>query len=187
VEIGKTHHNDMAPHDFSLRLPRALSAGELDDVLGAYVDMVAQRDPETPGTRLWVRRAAPTPLDAMLSAIRDLDALGLAPVGVVDEDLVTIEQIAERVGRSRVAARLWASASPDRGRFPAPVVGPARASAVYRWTEVAEWLRTWLGLEPPGHEPVVAAVDLALRLRALAPRVSRIAVIRDLVPRDGAR
>jgi hypothetical protein len=174
--------------DFSLRLARSLTMPELEAVLGAHGDMIAQRDPETPGARIWVRRAAPTPLDAMLSAIRDLDVLGVPPVGAVDEDLVTIDEIAERVGRSRVAVRLWATVSPERGRFPGPVPGASRAgAATYRWTDVAEWLRTWLGLDPPGHEPVLAAVDLALRLRALAPRVTRMAAIRDLVPRDGAR
>ncbi|GAA1757524.1 hypothetical protein [Luedemannella helvata] len=169
--------------DFSLRVARMLTAAELDAVLGGHDDMVVARDPDTPGARIWVRRAAPTPLDAMLSAIRDLDVLGLPPVGAIDEDLVTVNDIADRTGRSRTAVRLWVSVAPGRGRFPEPAVaGPPTA---WRWTEVADWLRLWLGLAPDGHEPVLSAVDLALRLRALAPRVTRMAAIRDLVPRGG--
>ncbi|GAA1806103.1 hypothetical protein GCM10009682_29920 [Luedemannella flava] len=171
--------DDAVRHDFSLRLAHTLTSIDLAAVLGD--DMVAQRDPETPGSRIWVRRVAPSTLDAMLAAIRDLDLAGAPPVGAVDEDLVTVDDIAARLGRSRTAVRLWATVSPGRGRFPAPAA--AGPPATYRWAEVAEWLRVWLGLTVPGHEPVVTAVDLALRLRALAPRLPRIGVIRDLVPR----
>lgn len=176
---------DRTRHDFSLRLARVLSRLEQEALCSDYGDMVVQHDPQLPASRVWVRRLAPTTLDAMLSAIRELDVLGLPPVGAVDEDLVTVEEIAQRVGRSRTAVRLWAAVSPGRGNFPAPVaVGPP---AAYRWSDVVEWLRVWLGVDVPGHEPVVAAVDLALRLRALAPRVSRMAVLRDLVPVEGAQ
>ncbi len=169
-------------HHFSLRLARMLRTTELDAVLG-HEDMIVRPDPGGPGARIWVRRAAPTPLDAMLAAVRDLDVLGLPPVGATDEDLVTIDDIAHRTRRSRTAVRLWAGIAPGRGRFPEPAVpGPP---AAWRWTEVAEWLHLWLGLAPAGYEPVLSAVDLALRLRALAPRISRMAAVRGLVPGGG--
>src|SRR5690242_3618529 len=53
-------------------------------------------------------RDAPTLIDAILSGVRDLDAVGLAATRVRDDDdLMTLATIADRVGRSREAVRLW--------------------------------------------------------------------------------
>jgi hypothetical protein len=55
------------------------------------------------------------------------------------------------------------------------------ATAYYRWSQVAPWLRERMGIDVPDPEPLIAAVNLALQLRAMAPRVSRMDAVRTLI------
>jgi hypothetical protein len=125
-------------------------------------------------------RDAPTLIDAIVSAVRDLDAIGVQAASVRDGDLVTIAMIAERVGRSQEAVRLWVVGRTGAGAFPAPV-DSRLGMAYYRWSQVAAWLRERMGIAVADPEPILAAVNLALQLRALAPRVSRMDAIRALI------
>jgi hypothetical protein len=126
-------------------------------------------------------RPAPTLIDAILTAVRDLEAVGLSAARVHDDDdLVTLAVIAQRVGRSREAVRLWSIGRTGPGGFPAPIDIGASV-AYYRWSQVAPWLRERMGMSVPDPEPVLAAVNLALQLRAMAPRVSRMDVVRALI------
>ncbi|WP_433080132.1 hypothetical protein ACQP1P_42170 [Dactylosporangium sp. CA-052675] len=107
----------------------------------------------------WVAfdRPAPTLVDAVVSGVRDLDVAGLGiAAAIADDSLVTAATVAERVGR--------------------PVaLGPGR---VFDWGEVLERL----GGDPGGpDEAAFEAVTLALRLRALAPRLERMTPIRSLL------
>lgn len=135
------------------------------------------RDPVT----ITFERDAPSLIDAVLSAVRDLDAVGLAATRIQDDaDLVTLAVIADRVGRSREAVRLWSVGRTGPGGFPRPVNSKISTS-LYRWSEVVPWLRERMGMPIPDAEPTLAAVNLALQLRAMAPRVSRMDVIRALI------
>jgi hypothetical protein len=128
-------------------------------------------------------RHAPHLAQAVASAVHDLEKIGLRPVRVVNEDWVTLGDIADRIGRSREMVRLWSTGRQGPGCFPYPM-NPGRESttAFYSWAEVAPWLREQLGMEVLNEEPVLAAANLALQLRALAPRISQMGAIRDLVP-----
>ena len=88
-------------------------------------------------------REAESLADAVLSAIADVRSagvLGLDVVRVEPDDLVTLGQVAARVGRSREGLRLYAAGSRGPGGFPAPVSGVRGRSPLYRWSEVARWL-----------------------------------------------
>lgn len=59
-------------------------------------------------------------------------------------DLVSVAQIAQRVGVSAEAVRLWTVAGRGPGGFPVPmgrVGGGAKTSPVWRWADVAFWLK----------------------------------------------
>jgi hypothetical protein len=134
-----------------------------------------------PGGVISFDRPAPTLIDAILTAVRDLDAVGVSATRVCDDDdLVTLAIIAKRVGRSREAVRLWSIGRTGPGGFPAPI-DTAISVSYYRWSQVAPWLRDRMGMPVPDPEPVLAAVNLALQLRAMAPRVSRMDVVRALI------
>jgi hypothetical protein len=146
-------------------------------------DIAIDKDPHRDGEGAVIRfsRDAPTLIDAVVSAVRDLDAVGLPAVRVFeDDDIVTLAMIADRVGRSREAVRLWSVGRTGPGGFPGPSVFHIH-TAYYRWSEVVPWLRERMGMPVPDSEPVLAAVNLALQLRAMAPRVSRMDAVRALI------
>ncbi|MEV0133926.1 hypothetical protein AB0H83_36345 [Dactylosporangium sp. NPDC050688] len=127
----------------------------------------------------WVAfdRVAPTLVDAVVSGVRDLDAAGVGiAAAVADDPLVTLEVIAARAGRPVDVVRGWTG-----GGFPAPVRDHPRRP-VYHWPDVSAWLDRHRAV-PAAGDPAVTleAVTLALRLRALAPRLERMPPIRSLL------
>src|SRR5262245_25788684 len=61
-------------------------------------------------------------LTAVMSAISDVQAIGLNPIRVINSDCVTLAEIAERIGRTREGVRLWAIGL-WRSGFPPPLNG----------------------------------------------------------------
>ncbi|MET7423078.1 hypothetical protein [Dactylosporangium sp. NPDC005555] len=142
----------------------------------------------------WVAfdRVAPTLVDAVVSGVRDLDTAGVGIAGVAGDDpLVTLEVIATRAGRPVEVVRGWAAAGIPADGAPAPAVGggfpaPVRdhpRRPVFHWPDVAAWLDRHRAAVPSGADAEVTleAVTLALRLRALAPRLERMPPIRSLL------
>src|ERR1700730_14323920 len=85
-------------------------------------------------------REAPTLADAIAFAVRGVESVGLRALRVLDEDLLTLADIADRIGQSRESIRRYATGKRGAGGFPPPV-NPARGgSTFYRWSEVAQWL-----------------------------------------------
>ncbi|MDQ6782483.1 MAG: hypothetical protein M3063_03350 [Actinomycetota bacterium] len=82
-------------------------------------------------------RQAPTFLDAVLSAVLEISNLGFEPLAIEDE-LVSLADIAERTGRTRQSVSMIASARRGRGGFPPPAVGNVR-SPLWHWADVAAW------------------------------------------------
>ncbi|HWG99542.1 MAG TPA: hypothetical protein VNV66_09510 [Pilimelia sp.] len=118
--------------------------------------------------------------EGIVAAVRRVEATGLRAVRVDTRDWVTLGDIARRVGRSRETVRLWALGRLGPGRFPPPL-NPGRDTSFFSWAEVLTWLRERLGLALPEEEPVLVAANLALQLRALAPRVRRIETLCELL------
>lgn len=130
-------------------------------------------------------RDAPSLVDAIVSGVRDLDIVGLNAVEAApDDDVVTISIMAERVVRSPATVERWLAGDIGPGGFPAPLDWSVQAGLqpCYAWSQVAPWMARNVGYAEPDTLPAYQAVNLALRLRELAPRVDRIAAVRSLIP-----
>jgi hypothetical protein len=110
---------------------------------------------------------------AVVTAVVDLERSGLACLAVVpDDDLVTVGVLAPRLGvpPRRLHGLLRDGPSPVRR---------CGGELVFRWSDVVAWLGTAPGTAP---EPVLAALNLALRLRALVRSdPATAAAVRDLL------
>jgi hypothetical protein len=168
----------MTVRQFAVQVDGVPSEAQLNALFDRCDDVVVERDPASRRTWILVDRLAPSLMDAIVSVIRDLDFIGAVTVGVRDDDdLVTLPVVAERIGRPPDAAAAWLT---DPAGFPRPVF-TGGGEPLYRWSAIAPWLRSRLGVELPSPEPTLTAVNLALRLRALAPRVERMAALRSLI------
>jgi hypothetical protein len=127
-----------------------------------------------------VRRHASDLAEAVAAAVRDVESVGLRPMRVAAGDWVTLADVAARIGRSREIVRLWSTGRQGPGGFPPPL-NPGCDTSFYSWVEVASWLRRRLGYDLPDEEPVLVAMNLALQLRRLAPRITRMDAVRELV------
>lgn len=83
-------------------------------------------------------READDAVRAIVSAVEDVEAAGMAVTRVM-EDRVTAEEIAERAGVTVTAVRYWISGGRGPGGFPAAWVERARGS-MWSWAEVSAWL-----------------------------------------------
>jgi hypothetical protein len=155
-----------------------------DEIEALFVradDASVEFDPAVADSWVAFDREAPTLVDAIASAVHDLDAAGLLATRVEDDDdVVTLGLIGQRTARSEEAVRRWARGETGPGGFPAPIVEHPRRPC-YLWTEVEPWLRTHYGHEPPDAGIALRAVNLALELRTLAPAVERMAAVRGLL------
>jgi hypothetical protein len=87
-------------------------------------------------------RGSPSLLDAILSAIRDVEAaeIGATILRVDDCNLVTQAEIARKIGRSRQVVHQFISGVRGPGGFPPPSCHIADEASLWRWSEVAYWL-----------------------------------------------
>lgn len=130
-------------------------------------------------------REAEDAVQAVTSAIRDVEAAGIRVTGVV-EDRVTVSEIAEKARVTDAAVRYWISGQRGPGGFPEPAVRRNRQS-LFSWAEVAAWL-AWnkLGEADPAAAETARAckiIDAALTVRnglGDLPRHSR-PLVRELV------
>lgn len=138
-------------------------------------------DDATFGTRCGVHfatfhREAASPLEAVLSAIEAVEGagIGLRVMRVEPDELVTTGEIAERVGLTREAIRLYALGRRGPGGFPDPVAGLHQKSPLYRWSEVALWFHRLRGgskrLDTSAADAIVL-MNAALDLRRLTSSV----------------
>jgi hypothetical protein len=124
------------PGQFTVRLKKLPGTVELGWLFSRCADLCVVSSPRRDVASVLVDRYAPSVVDAVISAIRDLDTVGLIPVSVEPFD----------------------DLAPD-------------------WTPAS-----WDGRsERDDADPIFVAINLALRLRALAPLVGRIAAIRSLI------
>jgi hypothetical protein len=157
----------------------------LGDVLtaGDGIDATPQADDR--GGRVMFSRDAEDAVQAIVSAVRDVEAAGIRVTGVV-EDRVVVRAIAERARVTEAAVRYWISGERGPGGFPEPAVRHDRLN-LYSWAEVAAWLaRAKLGeADLTAAETALACkiIDAALIVRnglAELPRHAR-PLVRELV------
>ena len=87
-------------------------------------------------------REAPTLMDAIMSAIHDIEEAGVgASVLRVDEcDLVTQAEIARRIGRTRSLVSQYIAGKRGPGGFPAPACYITDKAPLWFWCGVSCWL-----------------------------------------------
>ncbi|QKG24280.1 hypothetical protein [Actinomadura verrucosospora] len=121
---------------------------------------------EQGGTILFSREA-PNAIRAILSAIDDSERSGLSVTGVM-EDLVTIDDIAEKTSRSAAAVGHWTTGERGPGGFPAPVIHRGSRVKLYSWAQVSRWLAdAGLGkIDSVAAEVAAATADVDALLRA---------------------
>ncbi|MCA1673309.1 MAG: DNA-binding protein, partial [Actinobacteria bacterium] len=140
--------------------------------------------PETVVGSGWLHfdRDAASLLEALLSAIHDVESTGLTVCAVVSDDLVSLKDIAKRTDRTYEAARLWASGRRGPGGFPPPVTA-ADGWSLYSWVQVSEWLRVNL-LSETAAQPdkrILAAMDPLVRARCLLDNRGGLEALADVL------
>lgn len=126
-------------------------------------------------------REAPTLADAIASAVVAVESTGLRAFRVLDNDLLTLADIADRIGRSRESIRRYAAGQRGDGGFPPPVSPDRDGATFYRWSEVAPWLRERLDLDMPDPDPVLVVANLILQARQHRSQVAHMSALSDLL------
>jgi hypothetical protein len=126
-------------------------------------------------------REAPTLADAIASAVRDIESVGPKVLRVIDQDLLTLADIAQRIGQSRESVRRYAAGTRGSGGFPPPANPTRDGTQFYRWSEVAPWVRDNLGLDVPDSDPALVVANLVLQARQHRNRVENLSALSDLL------
>lgn len=170
----------MITHVFTVVLDRQPTDDELDSLFAAGCDDAAFGTEHGLATAEFDREAE-TMADAIASAVHDLDDVGLVSLRVLDQDLLTLADIAHRIGQSRESVRRYATGERGTGGFPPPV-NPAREGTVfYRWSEVAPWVRHHLDVDVPDVDPALVVANLVLQARQHRKRVTHMSALTDLL------
>lgn len=159
------------------QLPTAEQVGALAE---RFDDLGVGRNPRKAIGHVYVDRRARSTEEAILSAVQDVESVGLRPIRVEGNSTVTVEEIADRIGETREAVRRWSAGKQGAGRFPYPL-NPGGDTPFYDWADVVTWLRERMDLDVPEVETVLAAANIALKLRGLAPQVERVDLLYRLI------
>jgi len=156
--------------EFTLVVDHRLSDDEVDALFDRVDDVTPER--EFGRTLIGFDRKAASLAEALVSALRDVEAAGLIVSSVQSEDLVTLKEIAARTGRSYEGVRLLAAGQRGPGGFPSPM--SSGGWALYSWAQVRPWFVTHAPESLVDDEPLnveydrlIAAADHLVRARAL--------------------
>jgi len=152
---------------FRVRLRDAVTDSDADRLHEALDDEIGIEDGPR-GHFIGFERHAESFLDAVLDALAKVMELGLEPLAVEDE-LVSISDIAERAGRSRQSVSMLVNGQRGPGNFPRPAAGNVR-SPLWHWADVAAWFED-RGADAQAFEDrlqAIASINGALADRVLA-------------------
>jgi len=123
---------------------------------------------------IMVTREAASLDDAILTVIEDIRSSGFVPVGIANDDIVSLSDIARRLNRTHESVRLLAAGKRGPGGFPAPI-----ASGMYSWNAVRTWCVKHQIATPiiDTELDTLAAADLMLRARLIRPKLGKLAQI----------
>jgi hypothetical protein len=114
-------------------------------------------------------READSMAEAVKSAIKAVQTSlpDITLVRVEPDDLVTMADIAERLGRSREGIRLLISGARGPGGFPSPVSHLKARGRLWLWSEVASWASKAIGVQAAdiASARFVAALNNTLMVR----------------------
>lgn len=162
----------MTEHQFTLVIAGDLESQEvLDALFEAGCDDATFGTVDHVGYGDFVREA-PSLGEAVRSAIEQVETVsGLRVHRVEPDDLVSMSEISERMGRSRESVRLLIKGARGPGGFPPPVSHLKARSRLWRWSEVASWAEHLEAPVDPRAAALIAMVNAALTLRQNASRV----------------
>lgn len=111
---------------------------------------------------------------AFSSAIQQVESvMDMGSIARVEPDeLVTLAEIGQRVGRSRESIRLLASGQRGKGNFPIPLRGTRSRPRIWRWSEVAPWLSIHgveVGTIDIEQATAIATINAILQIRKSQP------------------
>ena len=112
---------------------------------------------------------------AIISAVADLERItGVDVVRIADAGLVSMADIATRIGRTREGVRLLITGARGPGGFPPPITDPRSRYRLWRWSDVTLWLTKHLGEElAVADDEILAAFNAGLELRHHKRRLER--------------
>jgi len=120
-------------------------------------------------------RTARSPASALTSAITAIErGVPGASVLRVDEQLVNLNDLADRLGRTTESVRLLATGARGPGGFPPPAGIVGKGVRVWRWADVRPWL-VQHGVADPGElcetlpSALIAATNLQLDAAGAGP------------------
>jgi hypothetical protein len=160
----------MSEYSFTLLIDGPMTEERVSALFEAGCDdMTFQGDEEGRGSAD-VHRDAPNLVDAVLSAVTDIESVpGLTVRGVENQELVGLADIAWRLDRTAESIRLLA-AGRRRSGFPSPVVRRQRGQ-LWRWSDVAAWANDHLEAHFDPHESdLITAINATFEIRRLATR-----------------
>jgi hypothetical protein len=175
LQHGKKEEQEpaMSTYEFTLRLDREIIEDQADALYGIFNDGSIMTG--SGRTEIEFSRDSDSWAEAIGSAIRDVESLPeLRVVGVGQEDLVSLMEIAHRTRRSREAVRLWAAGKRGPGDFPAPDWQSPSGERFWSWPDVAYWVRENfnLAIEVVPHE--VHWADEVLKARHAVAEAERM-------------
>jgi hypothetical protein len=161
----------MSDYSFALLIDGPLTEERVRGLYEAGCDDMTFQGNESGHSSADVHREASNLVEAVLSAVTDIESVpGLTVLGVENQELVGLADIAWRLDRSMESVRLLASGR-RRSGFPLPAVRRRRGQ-LWRWSEVAAWANEHLGTHfDPDEAELIAAINATLDLRRLATRI----------------
>ncbi len=125
-------------------------------------------------------REAASPTEAIVSAINAIEGLetgDFVVTRIADAGLLSISDIADRIGTSREMARLLIAGERGPGHFPEPVTKPTARYRLWAVSDVHDWLLDYrrAHVEPDdfADDRAIAAINASLVLRRNAAALSR--------------
>lgn len=153
----------MTTFQFALHLDRELTEPE-EDAIEAGVPEVHSLEGGHGSTEAHVTIDAESFIDAVTAVVWKIEATGQRVIGLGLSDLVTIEEIAARIGRDTESVQTLAT---DAGAgFPA-TSGPEEWG-LYPWQAVSTWFKERFPDQQFELDRHAAVADLVLRVRSLA-------------------
>lgn len=167
----------MPSYDFALILSRPLYEDELDPLFdrthGAVtVSIISEPEHDRRPGNASCSWPGPTLAVAIMEVVEHVEASapGVHALQVEADPLLTIRDIAERVGRSLDSVRHAITGSRGVAGFPSSEMSSA-GHRLWRWSKIA----TWYGIDDPQlieAKPTVQAINGWLALRDVVPDVA---------------
>ena len=171
--FGVEQEGPMITYEFTLRLDRAVTEDEADALYGVFHDGSIMTGADR--SEIEFTRDADGWAHAIGSAVRDVESVpGLHVIGVGQEDLVSLLEIAHRTKRSREAVRLWATGKRGPGGFPPPDWQSPAGERFWSWPDVAYWVRLNLNLAVEVEPEEMRWADEVLKARHAVAEAQRM-------------